>query len=157
VVWSRVEAFISAYFTIVARLLSCRFSVLYWVYIPAAGLSSLRRYFTTAAGLTGIPAFITATVRNSLGKRPGFFRNIHIIPAMSIGTANASMPDSATTESVESNAIIAISSPDLRVAVYDGIATLVGTAETHEEAQAAEQEIRQIAGIEHVINMITWG
>jgi len=38
-----------------------------------------------------------------------------------------------------------------------GIATLIGTAETFEEAQEAEQEILKVPGIEHVINMITWG
>ena len=77
--------------------------------------------------------------------------------AMSIGTASASVADSDRITATEANPIIALSSPDLRVTVYDGIATLVGTAETLEEAQAAEREIREIAGIEHVINMITWG
>ncbi len=77
--------------------------------------------------------------------------------AMSIGTAAASVPDNNTMEAAESNPIIALSGPDLRVTVYDGIATLVGTAGTLEEAQAAEREIREIDGIEHVINMITWG
>ena len=77
--------------------------------------------------------------------------------AMSIGTAAAGVPEENKIEAVESNPIIALSSPDLRVAVYDGIATLVGNANTLEEAEAAEREIREVAGIEHVINMITWG
>ena len=77
--------------------------------------------------------------------------------AMSIGTAAASVPDNNKIEAAESNPIIALSGPDLRVTVYDGIATLVGTAGTLEEAEAAEREIREIDGIEHVINMITWG
>ena len=76
--------------------------------------------------------------------------------AMSIGTAAARVPNSSA-EAADTNSIIALSSPDLRVTVYDGIATLVGTAKTLEEAQAAEKEIREISGIEHVINMITWG
>ena len=41
--------------------------------------------------------------------------------------------------------------------VYDGIATLIGTANSIEEAKAAEQEIGEVPGIEYVINMITWG
>ena len=77
--------------------------------------------------------------------------------AMSIGTAAASVPNNNKIEAAESNPIIALSGPDLRVTVYDGIATLVGTAGTLEEAEAAEREIREIDGIEHVINMITWG
>lgn len=77
--------------------------------------------------------------------------------AMTIGTAAASVPGNSTTENAKSNPIIALSSPDLRVTVYDGIATLVGTAKTLEEAEAAEREISEISGIDHVINMITWG
>ena len=77
--------------------------------------------------------------------------------AMTIGTAAASVPGNSTTENATSNPIIALSSPDLRVTVYDGIATLVGTAKTLEEAEAAEREISEISGIDHVINMITWG
>jgi len=77
--------------------------------------------------------------------------------AMSIGTAAASAPDSTASKTAESNSIFALSSPDLRVTVYDGIATLVGTAATYEEAEAAAREIREVAGIDHVINMITWG
>lgn len=79
--------------------------------------------------------------------------------AMSVGTATASIPDNGTQEfNFESaSPIIALSSPDLRVTVYDGIATLIGTAKTFEEAQEAEQEILKVPGIEHVINMITWG
>jgi len=44
----------------------------------------------------------------------------------------------------------------LRVTVYDGIATLIGTAGSEEEAALAEQQIMAVEGIEHVINMITW-
>jgi len=64
--------------------------------------------------------------------------------AMTIGTAAASVPGNSTTENATSSPIIALSSPDLRVTVYDGIA-------------AAEREISEISGIDHVINMITWG
>lgn len=78
--------------------------------------------------------------------------------AMSVGTATAKMPDNTNPhQTTDSTSIVAISSPDLRVTVYDGIATLFGTAETFEEAEAAEQEIRGVQGIEHVINLITWG
>jgi len=74
---------------------------------------------------------------------------------MSVGTASASLIDHAVMQ--DDNSIISISGPDLRVTVYDGIATLIGTANTFEEAQAAEQQIHEVAGIEHVINLITWG
>ena len=75
--------------------------------------------------------------------------------AMSVGTASAEVSDSHNTST--DNSIISVSSPNLRVAVYDGIATLIGTADSIEEAKAAEDQIREVPGIEHVINMITWG
>jgi len=73
--------------------------------------------------------------------------------AMSVGTAVAKMPEAGSGAAAP---IIAISSPDLRVTVYDGIATLIGTAGSEEEAALAEQQIMAVEGIEHVINMITW-
>ena len=76
--------------------------------------------------------------------------------AMSVGTASAKIPDHNPI-SYSDAPIISVSSPDLRVTVYDGIATLIGTAESFEEAQAAEKEIRDVEGVEHVINLITWG
>ena len=41
--------------------------------------------------------------------------------------------------------------------MYDGIATLVGTAKSEEEAALAEQQIMAVDGIDHVINLIMWG
>ncbi len=76
--------------------------------------------------------------------------------AMSVGTASAKVSDSDRDYTRTDNSIISISSPNLRVTVYDGIATLFGTADSIEEAEAAEQEIRDVQGIEHVINLITW-
>jgi len=73
--------------------------------------------------------------------------------AMSVGTAVAKMPETDTN----STPILAVSSPDLRVTVYDGIATLVGTAKSEEEAALAEQQIMAVDGIDHVINLIMWG
>lgn len=75
--------------------------------------------------------------------------------AMSVGTAAAKVPDNHYVPAGHS--IISISSPNLRVTIYDGIATLFGTAESHAEAQAAEEEILDVEGVEHVINLITWG
>ena len=74
--------------------------------------------------------------------------------AMSVGSALAEVSDA---ESNSSSPIIAISSPDLRVTVYDGIATLIGTAGSQDEAALAEQQILAVNGVEHVINLITWG
>lgn len=74
--------------------------------------------------------------------------------AMSVGNAVAEISD---TDQNTSSSIIAISSPDLRVTVYDGIATLIGTAGTEDEAALAEQQILAVNGVEHVINLITWG
>ena len=74
---------------------------------------------------------------------------------MSVGTANASIPD---THSITQDAnIISVSGPDIRVTLYDGIATLIGTANTFEEAQTAGIEFTDIPEVEHVINLITWG
>ena len=75
--------------------------------------------------------------------------------AVSVGTATAKLPDTHYTSG--DNSIVSVSGPDLRVTVYDGIATVVGTAKSVEEAKVAEQEIRNVPGIEHVINLITWG
>lgn len=73
--------------------------------------------------------------------------------AMSVGSATAKL----TTENAHDNSpILSVSSPDLRVTVYDGIATLVGTATSQDEATNAEQEILQVPGVDYVINMITW-
>lgn len=74
--------------------------------------------------------------------------------ALSVGTASANMPE---IELESGNSIIAVSSPDLKVTVYDGIATLIGYADSVEEAQHAEEQISDVKGVDHVINMITWG
>lgn len=74
--------------------------------------------------------------------------------ALSVGTASAKMPE---IDPDSKNSIISVSSPDLRVTVYDGIATLIGNAQSGEEAQLAEDQISEVKGVEHVINMITWG
>ncbi len=74
--------------------------------------------------------------------------------ALSVGTASAKMPEIDTNSK---DTIIAVSSPDLRVTVYDGIATLIGNAASDEEAQLVEKQISDVKGVEHVINMITWG
>ncbi|MEM7257680.1 MAG: BON domain-containing protein [Pseudomonadota bacterium] len=73
--------------------------------------------------------------------------------AMSVGTAAARL---STDDAVTDSPILSVSSPDLRVTVYDGIATLIGTASSRDEAAAAEQEILEVPGVEHVINLITW-
>ena len=73
--------------------------------------------------------------------------------AMSIGTAAADTSEYAVKTN---NSIVAVSSPDLRVTVYDGIATLLGTADSGAEARAVEKHISDVDGVEHVINMITW-
>lgn len=73
--------------------------------------------------------------------------------AMSVGSATAKINDE---EPQPKATIISISSPDLRVTVYDGIATLIGTAASAEEAQAAELEILDVPNVEHVINLISW-
>ncbi len=78
--------------------------------------------------------------------------------AMSTATAPANEVTNKVTSNYDSeNSIIAVSSPDLRVTVYDGIATIIGTATSGKEAQLAEDQISDIKGVEHVINMITWG
>ena len=74
--------------------------------------------------------------------------------ALSVGAAGAQTTKSTTQPDAP---IVSVSSPDLRVTVYDGIATLVGTAKSADEAARAEQEILDMPGIEYVINMITWG
>jgi len=78
---------------------------------------------------------------------------IGLTSAMSIGTATA---DISEDDQHTQSPIISISSPDLRVTVYDGIATLFGTAASSAEAKSAEQEIKNRPGIVHVINLITW-
>ena len=75
--------------------------------------------------------------------------------AVSVGTATAGVPEAHYMSG--DNSIISVSGPDLKVTVYDGIATVVGTAKSVEEAKVAEQEIGSVPGIEHVINLITWG
>ena len=75
--------------------------------------------------------------------------------AVSIGTATAAVPEAHYMSG--DNSIISVNGPDLKVTVYDGIATVVGTASSVEEAKVAEQEIGSVPGIEHVINLITWG
>ncbi len=82
--------------------------------------------------------------------------------AMSVGAANARVPDTAYEKAADhsraaSDSIISVSGPNIRVTVYDGIATMIGKADSSHEADAAEQEIRAVPGIEHVINLITWG
>lgn len=74
--------------------------------------------------------------------------------ALSVGTVSASMPG---LELESNNSIIALTSPDLNVTVYEGTAVLVGTASSAKEAQQAEDHFSSVDGIEHVINMITWG
>jgi hypothetical protein len=73
--------------------------------------------------------------------------------AMSLGTATAGLQDSKSTAD---SSIVSVSSPDLRVTVYDGIATVVGNAESSVQAEAVEQELLEVPGIEYVINMVTW-
>lgn len=73
--------------------------------------------------------------------------------AMSIGTAAADLREDV---SQGDTSIISISSPDVRVTVYDGIATVIGTAESSAEAEAMETEILDVPGIDYVINLITW-
>lgn len=74
--------------------------------------------------------------------------------AMSAGAAMAKVPDSHYVPA--GNSIVSVSSPNLRVTIYDGIATLIGAAESFAEAQAAEEEILDVQGVEHVINLIIW-
>jgi len=72
--------------------------------------------------------------------------------AMTVGTA------SAGTDTIQrSDAIVAVSSQDIRVTVYDGIATVIGNADSNSEAVAVENELLDVPGIDHVINLITWG
>ncbi len=74
--------------------------------------------------------------------------------AMSIGTAAADLQEvKVSTDS----SIVSVSSPDLRVTVYDGIATVVGTAQSSTEAETVETELLDVDGIEYVINLVTWG
>ena len=74
--------------------------------------------------------------------------------AMSIGTAAADLQEiKVSTES----SIVSVSGPDLRVTVYDGIATVVGTAQSSTEAETVETELLDVDGIEYVINLVTWG
>lgn len=73
--------------------------------------------------------------------------------AISIGSAAADLGENTSRSEAT---IISISSPDLRVTVYDGIATVIGTAGSGAEAAALESEILDVPGIEHVINLITW-
>jgi len=76
--------------------------------------------------------------------------------AMSVGAAHAGVDESAVTvDSVESS-IVAISGPNVRITVYDGIATIVGIAESVEEASNIESEIAAVEGVDHVINLIAW-
>jgi len=56
----------------------------------------------------------------------------------------------------DDNDIVAVSGPNVRVTVYDGIATVVGLAESEQEAGAIEREIAAVDGVDHVINLITW-
>ncbi len=72
---------------------------------------------------------------------------------ISTSAAAAQLPGSVDGEN---NSIVSVSSNDLRVTVYDGIATLFGNAESAEEAELAEQQIRSIDGIDHVINVLVW-
>ena len=72
--------------------------------------------------------------------------------AMSAGTAQANLANKAAQPEAP---IVSVSSPDLRVTVYDGIATLIGTADSAEEAEAAEKEILEMPEIDFVINLIT--
>lgn len=74
--------------------------------------------------------------------------------AMSVGTAAADLQEvKVSTDS----SIVSVSSPDLRVTVYDGIATVVGTAQSSTEAETVESELLDIDGIDYVINLVTWG
>ncbi len=73
--------------------------------------------------------------------------------AMSVSTASADLTDHHPRNDAQ---IISLSTPDLRVTVYDGIATVVGTAESSDEANNVENEILALPGIEYVINLVTW-
>jgi len=53
------------------------------------------------------------------------------------------------------NSIVALSGPDIRVTVYDGIATIIGDAVTTEEAMQLEDQIASVDGVDYVINLVT--
>ncbi len=72
---------------------------------------------------------------------------------MSIGVAQAGV---ATKNDDGESAIVAISGPNVRVTVYDGIATVVGIAGSVEEASEIESQIAAVDGVDHVINLISW-
>lgn len=73
--------------------------------------------------------------------------------ALSVGNAATS---TTTEKTVSDRQIISVSSPDVRVTVYDGIATVFGNAVSSEEAIAMEHEILDVPGVDYVINLITW-
>ncbi len=71
--------------------------------------------------------------------------------ALTVSNVSAGTLD-LTNESAHE--IVALSSPDLKVTVYDGIATIFGVTESDAEAKLVEDQIAQLEGIEYVINMI---
>lgn len=71
--------------------------------------------------------------------------------ALTVNSVSANTPDIGFEPAHE---IVAISSPDLKVTVYDGIATLFGVAESDAAAKLVEDQIAQLEGIDYVINMI---
>jgi hypothetical protein len=73
---------------------------------------------------------------------------------MSVGAAQASVVSDDHAENA--NSIVAVSGPNVRVTLYDGIATVVGVAESGQEANDIEREIASLDGVDHVINLIAW-
>lgn len=72
---------------------------------------------------------------------------------MSVGASHAGV---ASSQDSGTSSIVAISGPDVRVTVYDGIATVVGIAGSFDEASEIESQIAAVDGVDHVINLIAW-
>ena len=66
---------------------------------------------------------------------------------MSVGAAQARV---VSTEQVDGNSIVAVSGPNVRVTVYDGIATVVGVADSVQQADDIESQIAAVDGVDHV-------
>jgi osmotically-inducible protein OsmY len=73
--------------------------------------------------------------------------------AVSISANAAEIPEHTHQPTAD---ILSVSSPDVRVTVYDGIATVIGTANSDTEAKAMESELLEVPGIDYVINLVTW-
>lgn len=70
---------------------------------------------------------------------------------MTVGTTHAATTDDQLDGEA---AIVAISGPNVRVTLYDGIATVVGIAQSNAEAGEIESRLAALDGVEHVINLI---